>query len=167
MSFEDEFTQLCAKFSKDPQKILKQESDDSPFVPEEVKKVVVEHVIKEKTNPTVQRRKLRLFSGNQPTPNGEVNFATWRITAKQVIDDGVIDEKEKKRCLIDSLLCDATYFTKLSAGMSNESIRHRFFSFSSITLSSITCLAVIRHVAKLTSPFGVGWFPEKSLNFLL
>ena len=97
---------------------MKQESDDSPFVSKEVNKVVVEHVIKEKTNPTVQRRKLRLFSGNQPTPNGEVNFATWRITAKQVIDDSVIDEKEKKRCLIDSLLIPALNFVKYVASQS-------------------------------------------------
>ena len=108
-SFEEEMQALCTKYKKDPAHVLKQEGDVIE-IPESVKKVVVEHLIQDKSS--VHRRKLRLFSGSQPTPNGEINFVTWRISAKQILDDASITENEKRRCIMESLLIPALNIVK-------------------------------------------------------
>lgn len=48
-------------------------------------------------------RRLRLFSGKTPVPNGEVDYEDWRLCAKQMLDN-TRNESEKKRTLMDSLL---------------------------------------------------------------
>lgn len=48
-------------------------------------------------------RKLRNFSGKKPVPAGEVDFETWSLQAKQVLEED-INEVSKKRCLTNSLL---------------------------------------------------------------
>ena len=54
-------------------------------------------------NPPQLPRRLRLFSGKSPTPNGEVEYEDWRLCAKNMIEN-TTDEAAKKRCLMDSLL---------------------------------------------------------------
>ena len=47
-------------------------------------------------------RRLRLFSGKIPVPNGEVEYSTWRLHAKQMLESSK-NENEKKKCILDSL----------------------------------------------------------------
>lgn len=49
-------------------------------------------------------RKLRLFSGKMPPSTGEVDFETWRLQAKQLLEDVTISEGNKKIMLLQSLL---------------------------------------------------------------
>lgn len=49
-------------------------------------------------------RKLRIFSGKKPVPAGEVDFDTWSVMAKPVLDDSAINENTKKRVFLTSLL---------------------------------------------------------------
>ena len=119
-SFEEEVQELCTKHGKDPQSFLKKEGAkaESIDISEGIKKVVVEHVIQEKQSSpkaafaSVYRRKLRLFSGTKPTPSGEVNFATWKIPAKLLAYDDDMDERDKKRSIMDSLLIPALNMVK-------------------------------------------------------
>lgn len=108
-SFEDKLKKLCEDEGKED--VLKKLTEESIPIPAEVKKLVVEHVIQDKGSSTY-RRKLRLFSGSKPAPHGEVNFQTWRASAKQVVDDDGISEKEKRRCIMDSLLIPALNVVK-------------------------------------------------------
>ena len=86
-SFEDEMKALCVKHGKDPDKTLKKDDEATIEIPPEVKKVVVEHLISDKgSSSSVHRRKLRLFSGSKPTPHGGINFASWRVSASQILD---------------------------------------------------------------------------------
>jgi hypothetical protein len=49
-------------------------------------------------------RKLRLFSGKTPPNSGEVDFETWRLQARQMLDDASMSEGNKKITIIQSLL---------------------------------------------------------------
>jgi len=49
-------------------------------------------------------RKLRLFSGKKPVPNGEVDFETWSRLAQQVVNDTEVSESSKQRVVLSSLL---------------------------------------------------------------
>ena len=99
-SFEEEMKALCAKHGKDPDKTLKKDDGATIEIPENVKKVVVEHLISDKgSSSSVHRRKLRLFSGSKPTPNGEINFSSWRVSASQILYDESIADNDKKRCI--------------------------------------------------------------------
>ena len=92
---------------------MKQEVEEFIQIPDSVKKVGGEHVIQDRHQghqegrASVQRRKLRLFSGKTPTPSGEVNFATWRIAAKQIIEDEDVSKRNKRRSIMDSLMIPA------------------------------------------------------------
>ena len=52
----------------------------------------------------IKPRKLRQFSGAKEPRSGEVDFATWRLYAKPVVDDPFLRESEKKRVMLDSLV---------------------------------------------------------------
>ncbi len=76
-------------------------------IPQEVQRLVVEHVVKH--DPEYQAHvpstpKLRLFSGQHPKPNGEVNFTTWQLYARQLLSDTSLTERHKRRHILDSLL---------------------------------------------------------------
>ena len=119
-SFEEEMKTLCAKHGKDVESVLKKEeaAESIEINPQDVRKVVVEHVIKQQdqkghgSSSSVYRRKLRLFSGKKPTPSGEVNFASWRVSAKQIVDDEDMSERDKNRGILDSLLIPALTMVK-------------------------------------------------------
>lgn len=57
----------------------------------------------EKRQP-IKPRKLRQFSGAKDPRSGEVDFATWRLYAKPIVDDPFLRESEKKRVMLDSLI---------------------------------------------------------------
>jgi hypothetical protein len=49
-------------------------------------------------------RKLRLFSGKSPVPSGEVDFETWRLQVRQLDNEPELDENQKRRIILQSLL---------------------------------------------------------------
>jgi len=49
-------------------------------------------------------RKLRTFSGKKPVPGGEVDFETWHLLVRQVVEDEALQETSKKRLVVSSLL---------------------------------------------------------------
>lgn len=76
-------------------------------IPQDVQRVVVEHVVKH--DPEYQGHhlsppKLRVFSGHCPKPNGEVDFTTWQLYVKQLLPDTSLTERHKRRHILDSLL---------------------------------------------------------------
>ncbi len=76
-------------------------------IPQEVQRLVVEHVVKH--DPEYQAHvpstpKLRLFSGQHPKPNGEVSFTTWQLYARQLLSDTSLTGRHKRRHILDSLL---------------------------------------------------------------
>lgn len=115
-SLEDKFKAFCSQEGKTEQDVF-EALQVQHLVPPEVKKVVVEHIIPDRKpsqqeSATVQRRKLRLFSGTKPTPSGEVNFSTWRVAAKQIVDDEDLSERNKRRSIMDSLMIPALNLVK-------------------------------------------------------
>lgn len=70
---------------------------------EVVKETIVRHVV---SAPTTQRRRLRLFSGKVPVPNGEVDFGVDRHSQWGEAKDG--KEAEKLRRLFEALLPPAS-----------------------------------------------------------
>lgn len=76
-------------------------------IPQEVQRLVVEHVVKHDTEYQAQvpsTPKLRMFSGHHPKPNGEVDFTTWQLYARQLFSDTSLTERHKRRYILDSLL---------------------------------------------------------------
>ena len=73
--------------------------------PEGVQETIVKHVV---SSSTVQRRKLRLFSGRTPVPNGEIDFDAWIRPAQQVVDDTELAEPEKLSRILEALLPPAS-----------------------------------------------------------
>ena len=76
-------------------------------IPQDVQRVVVEHVVKHDSDyqghvPSLP--KLRMFSGQCPKPNGEVDFITWKLYARQLLSDTSLMERHKRRHILDSLL---------------------------------------------------------------
>lgn len=73
-------------------------------VPADVQRVVVEHIVKRDSHvyaPTVKES--RPFSGNFPKSPSEVDYRSWRLRAKQVLDDSTLSEGQQRRALLDSL----------------------------------------------------------------
>lgn len=64
----------------------------------------VQEVVRTDSTLGVTLRKLRLFSGKKPIPSGEVDYATWRLSARQILSDISIPEVTKKRIILQSLL---------------------------------------------------------------
>ncbi len=48
-------------------------------------------------------RRLKHFSGRQPTPGNEVNFMTWRLLVLQYLEDETVHDPELKTCILESL----------------------------------------------------------------
>lgn len=88
---------------------------DSTVVPEGTTQVVIE-------NSSGPPRRLRLFSGKVPVPNGEVEYSTWRLHAKQMLD-GTGKDLEKRKCLLESLCRPAL---ELVSHLGNGSARDIF-----------------------------------------
>ena len=53
---------------------------------------------------TVKPRKLRCFSGARDPGSGVVDYSTWRLYAKPVVEDTLLSEGERKRIIVESLL---------------------------------------------------------------
>lgn len=45
-----------------------------------------------------------MFSGHCPKPNGEVDFTTWKLYARQLLSDTSLMERHKRRHILDRLL---------------------------------------------------------------
>ena len=67
-------------------------------------------------------RRLRTFSGRKPLPSGEVDYATWRLSALQITQDTAIKEAEKKRIIMYSLLRPALEVVRELANSSSKEI---------------------------------------------
>ncbi|XP_072051995.1 LOW QUALITY PROTEIN: paraneoplastic antigen Ma3 homolog [Amphiura filiformis] len=78
---------------------------DDVTTPKVVNDVIVKHVVD--TTPMHLTRRLRQFSGKQPVPNGEAEYATWRQSAKQLIQEKEVKEVEKKKRIKQSLIGQA------------------------------------------------------------
>ena len=52
---------------------------------------------------TIKPRKLRCFSGARDPGSGVVDYSTWRLHAKPVVEDTLLSEGEK-RIIVESLL---------------------------------------------------------------
>ena len=63
-------------------------------------------------------RKLRSFSGNADKA-GEVDYATWSLYARSIVDDTSIGASEKKRILLESLLNPALEIAAAAASKSS------------------------------------------------
>ena len=53
---------------------------------------------------TVKPGKLRCFSGARDPGSGVVDYSTWRLYAKSVVEDTLLSEGERKRIIVESLL---------------------------------------------------------------
>ena len=53
---------------------------------------------------TAKPRKLRCFSGARDPGSGVVDYSTWRLYAKPVVEDTLLSEGERKRIIVESLL---------------------------------------------------------------
>ena len=53
---------------------------------------------------TVKPRKLRCFSGARDPGSGVVDYSTWHLYAKPVVEDTLLSEGERKRIIVESLL---------------------------------------------------------------
>ena len=68
-------------------------------------------------------RKLRSFSGSKDAESGVVDFETWRLYARPLVEDRHLHESEKKRLLVESLLRPALEIaTSLDPDASSEDI---------------------------------------------
>ena len=105
-SLDDALQNFCEQHGKSEDEIL-QLLQQKHATNADVKKMVVQHVIKDESRKTIHRRKLRLFSGKIPTPPGEATFDVWRVSARQLIDDPDLIDPDKKRSITDSLLMPA------------------------------------------------------------
>ncbi len=56
------------------------------------------------TTSSKQYRRLRLFSGNDPIPSGEVPYETWRQLAEQMIEEPSLSDSDKKSRIAEALL---------------------------------------------------------------
>lgn len=73
-------------------------ADDNPTIPAQPERIIV-------TQQSQFTRKLRLFSGKTPVPNGEVDFETWRPQVRQLFDEAEdeLSDKQLRRVIIQSL----------------------------------------------------------------
>ena len=84
-----------------PKQTPEDTSPTTPTVPESI----VRHVV---SSSSVNRRRLRIFSGRLPVPNGELDFDTWRRPAQQLVDDADLSETEKLSRIVEALLPPAS-----------------------------------------------------------
>jgi hypothetical protein len=73
--------------------------------PKQVNDVIIKHVID--SSPSHLARRLRQFSGRSPLPNGEVDYSTWRQSARQLIQESDVKVSEKKQRIKQSLVGQA------------------------------------------------------------
>ena len=78
---------------------------NSEAVPSDVQETIVRHVV---SSSSIQRRRLRLFSGRTPVPSGELDYEGWRRPAQQLIEDHDLSESERYNRLTESLLPPAS-----------------------------------------------------------
>ncbi|XP_071494323.1 paraneoplastic antigen Ma1 homolog [Diadema antillarum] len=83
----------------------KEPPKDSSPAPTTVPESIVRHVV---SSSSVNRRRLRIFSGKLPVPNGELDFDTWRRPAQQLVDDTDLSEPEKLSRIVEALLPPAS-----------------------------------------------------------
>ncbi len=67
-------------------------------------------------------RKLRLFSGKFPVPNGEVDYVSWRMQVTQIQgdDEDTLSDVQLKRLILQSLQRPALDATRNTTGGSSE-----------------------------------------------
>ncbi|XP_030840109.1 paraneoplastic antigen Ma3-like [Strongylocentrotus purpuratus] len=117
MSLDSEFKAELEKFLADQGKTLldltESLSDSSstnaspPIEPKHdtVPETVVKHIV---SAPSSHRRRLRLFSGRRPVPNGEADFDNWRRQTQLIVDADDLSESEKISRLTEALLPPAS-----------------------------------------------------------
>ena len=78
----------------------------SDMTPVKVLKVVVEHIVRseEVASPSLMSFRLRVFSGRIPRPNNESDYDTWRTNVKLILTDPAVNDLQRSRKVIDSLL---------------------------------------------------------------
>uniref|UniRef100_A0AAQ6IIC4 Paraneoplastic antigen Ma-like C-terminal domain-containing protein n=1 Tax=Anabas testudineus TaxID=64144 RepID=A0AAQ6IIC4_ANATE len=87
--------------------------DQNMFNPPQVQKVIVEHVIRsESASPTSPHIRIRIFSGRTPRPNGEVDYETWRTQVDLLLCDPALNNAQKVRKILESLLSPAADIVK-------------------------------------------------------
>ena len=57
-------------------------------------------------------RRLRSFSNKTPVPSGELDYPTWKLNAKILIDDSSVSETDKRKTLSNSLNVPALSFVQ-------------------------------------------------------
>lgn len=91
----------CAHTSSD-------DLDDGALNPPDVRRVVVEHVIKNDAfSSQNQSKRLRSFSGKVPKPPGEADFETWLLHVELMFHDHVSIEAQRRK-ILESLLPPAS-----------------------------------------------------------
>lgn len=86
--------------------------DKDALNPQEVQRIVVEHVIKnEASSPSPSSKRLRSFSGRMPKPPGEVDFETWYLHVELMFQDGLPADIQR-RVILESLLSPASDIVK-------------------------------------------------------
>ena len=94
-AFEDALKELMLKYDK--------EKADLASLVHKLPPSVVEHVHTIQ-DPSKQYRRLRHFSGAEPTPGGELSFEPWFEMAEQMIKEPSISDHNKKMRISESLL---------------------------------------------------------------
>ena len=85
-----------------------EELDDNMLNPPEVRRIVVEHVIKNNAPQSQNQSKwLRSFSGKVPKPPGEADFETWLLHVELMSHDQTSIEVQRRK-ILESLLPPAS-----------------------------------------------------------
>lgn len=66
--------------------------------------------------------RIKTFSGKKPTPNGELDFRTWSMKARQIQDDDNLTDKHRRKTIVDSLISPALDIIKGVADKSAQDI---------------------------------------------
>lgn len=89
-------------------------SDESIFNPPSIQKVIIEHVIRnESVGSASTQPRIRSFSGRVPRPNGEVDYDTWRTQIDFLPSDFSLNDGQKVRRILESLLSPAAEVIKM------------------------------------------------------
>lgn len=84
------------------------ELEDDDLNPSDVRRIVVEHVIKNDSSTSQSPSKwLRPFSGKVPKPPGETDFETWCLHVDLMFQDGVPVDVQRRK-ILESLLPPAS-----------------------------------------------------------
>lgn len=85
-----------------------EELDENTLNPPEVRRIVVEHVIKNNASQSQNQSKwLRSFSGKVPKPPGEADFETWLLHVELMFHDQTSIEVQRRK-ILESLLPPAS-----------------------------------------------------------